>query len=88
MPARWRKNPKAFPASAAEDSGLSNLPRPISLPGAARKIASISSAGTPGSHRFVVVMSTISLFQGGDRAAPSRLVVDGRSADFHFTLRG
>ena len=49
-PARWRKNPKALAASAAEDSGLSNSPLSISLPGAPRKILSISAPGTPGSH--------------------------------------
>ena len=34
-PGRLRKKPKVFAARAAEDSGLSNFPRAISLPGAA-----------------------------------------------------
>jgi len=46
--ARRRKKPNAFAASAADDSGLSNLPLAISLPGAAFRIDSISEPGTPG----------------------------------------
>jgi len=45
---RSRNRPKVFATSAAEDSGLANLPVSISLPGAAAKAARMRSAGRPG----------------------------------------
>ena len=48
LPGWSRKNPNAFATSAAEDSGLANLPLAISLPGAAPYNARMRAIGTPG----------------------------------------
>src|SRR5205823_3704415 len=71
------KRPKTFAASAADDSGLSNLRLSISLPGAAAKISTIRSTGRCGNKRSRAARLTARLLARSDLLLTSTPYVSG-----------
>lgn len=79
--ARPRKYPKALAASAADDSGLSNFPLSISLPGAFPYMRSISRPGTPERNRRTLMTKAMAAPTPRRRHEPFGLHPSTRSAN-------